>query len=200
FDIPQDPESYVHRIGRTGRAGKSGIAVTFVTPREMGYLRIVEDTTKKRMTALRPPSSDEALVGQQRVAIEALTEIINKNDLGDYRTLAAEMLEKHEAVDVVAAAIKSMTKEPDDSPISLSEERPLPARRERSGGGRSGGGGYKGNRSSGGGGRSSSSRGGSDRGSSRSGSGSRPSGRRSSGPRDGSTQRSTRTRTPRNEG
>ncbi|NLY78893.1 MAG: DEAD/DEAH box helicase, partial [Lysinibacillus sp.] len=52
FDIPQDPESYVHRIGRTGRAGKSGLAVTFVTPREMGYLRIVEETTKKRMTPL----------------------------------------------------------------------------------------------------------------------------------------------------
>ena len=57
FDIPQDPESYVHRIGRTGRAGKSGIAVTFVTPREMGYLRIVEETTKKRMSPLRPPTA-----------------------------------------------------------------------------------------------------------------------------------------------
>ncbi|TQR21466.1 DEAD/DEAH box helicase [Psychrobacillus vulpis] len=188
FDIPQDPESYVHRIGRTGRAGKSGIAVTFVTPREMGYLRIVEDTTKKRMTPLRPPSSDEALVGQQRLAIESLTEIVGKNDLGDYRTLAAEMLEKFEAVDVIAAALKSMTKEPDDTPVSISEERPLPARRERSSGGGGGGrsGGYKGNRS---GGRSSSS----GRGYERSGS------RRSSGPRDGSTQRSSRTRTPRRE-
>ncbi|WP_391117894.1 MULTISPECIES: DEAD/DEAH box helicase [unclassified Psychrobacillus] len=207
FDIPQDPESYVHRIGRTGRAGKSGIAVTFVTPREMGYLRIVEDTTKKRMTVLLPPSSDEALVGQQRVAIDTLSEIVNKNDLGDYRTLAAEMLGKFEAVDVIAAALKSMTKEPDDTPISLSEERPLPARRERSGGGggRSGGGGYKGNRSSGGGRSSSAGRGSSDRGGaprSSGGGGSRPSSggaRRSSGPRDGSTQRSTRTRSTRSE-
>ncbi len=197
FDIPQDPESYVHRIGRTGRAGKSGIAVTFVTPREMGYLRIVEDTTKKRMTPLRPPSSDEALVGQQRLAIEALAEIVNKNDLGDYRTLANEMLEKYEAVDIIAAAIKSMTKEPDDTPITLSEERPLPMRRERSsgGGGRSGGG-YKGNRSSGGG-RSSSGRG-ERSSSSRTGGGGRSGGsRRSSGPRDGSTQRK---RSPRSEG
>jgi ATP-dependent RNA helicase DeaD len=39
FDIPQDPESYVHRIGRTGRVGKAGMAVTLVTPREMGQLR-----------------------------------------------------------------------------------------------------------------------------------------------------------------
>lgn len=46
YDIPQDPESYVHRIGRTGRAGKEGMAITFVQPREMGYLRIVEETTK----------------------------------------------------------------------------------------------------------------------------------------------------------
>src|SRR3954469_23167598 len=102
FDVPQDPESYVHRIGRTGRAGKSGIATTFVTPREMGYLRIVENTTKKRMEALIPPSSDEALIGLKRVAVESLSEIVSKNDLGDYRPLAQEMLEKFEAVDVIA--------------------------------------------------------------------------------------------------
>ena len=40
FDIPQDPESYVHRIGRTGRAGKSGMALTFITPREKSYLTV----------------------------------------------------------------------------------------------------------------------------------------------------------------
>jgi len=156
FDIPQDPESYVHRIGRTGRAGKHGVAITFVTPREMGYLRIVEETTKKRMTPLRPPTSDEALIGQQRLAVESLSELVEKNDLGDYRALASKLLEKHEAIDVVAAAIKSMTKEPDDTPVSISEERPLPSRKDRGGGGRDRGG-YKGSRG-GGGGRSSSGR------------------------------------------
>ncbi|MGM9944673.1 MAG: DEAD/DEAH box helicase, partial [Lysinibacillus sp.] len=104
FDIPQDPESYVHRIGRTGRAGKSGIAVTFVTPREMGYLRIVEETTKKRMTPLRPPSSEEALAGQQEVAMQTLVEIVQNNDLDTYRELAAKLLENNEALDLVAAA------------------------------------------------------------------------------------------------
>ncbi|WP_342526343.1 DEAD/DEAH box helicase [Chryseomicrobium sp. FSL W7-1435] len=186
FDIPQDPESYVHRIGRTGRAGKSGMAITFVTPREMGYLRIVEETTKKRMTPLLPPSENEALLGQQRVAMDTLTELVEKNDLGDYRTLATELLENLDAVDLVAAAIKSMTKEPSDQPVSISEERPLPMRGERSGGGR---GGYRGNRSSGGGGgrgaRPSGSGGGrgGDRGGAR---------RPSSGPRDGSSRRAPR--------
>ncbi|MFX3674896.1 MAG: DEAD/DEAH box helicase [Paenisporosarcina sp.] len=180
YDIPQDPESYVHRIGRTGRAGKKGMAITFVTPREMGYLRIVEETTKKRMTALTPPTSDEALVGQQRVAVDTLGEMVDKNNLGDYRSFATELLEKYEAIDVVAAALKSLTREPSDTPVNISEERPLPARKDRGGGGgRSGGGGYKGNRS---GGRSSSSTSGSGRGYDRSGS------RRSSGPRDGASR------------
>lgn len=135
FDIPQDPESYVHRIGRTGRAGKSGIAVTFVTPREMGYLRIVEETTKKRMTPLRPPSTEEALAGQQEVAMQTLVEMVQNNDLDNYRKLAVQLLENNEALDLVAAALKSMTKEPDATPVTISEERPLPMRRERSQGG-----------------------------------------------------------------
>jgi ATP-dependent RNA helicase DeaD len=182
YDIPQDPESYVHRIGRTGRAGKSGVAVTFVTPREMGYLRIVEETTKKRMSPLRPPSSDEALVGQQRLAVESLGEMVDKNNIGDYRAFATELLEKYEAIDVVAAALKSMTREPSDTPVSISEERPLPSRKEGGGGGRSGGGGYKGNNRSSGGRPSS----GSGRSSERSGAR-----RTSAGARDGSSSSSS---------
>ncbi|MET3576031.1 DEAD/DEAH box helicase [Bhargavaea ullalensis] len=153
FDIPQDPESYVHRIGRTGRAGKSGIAVTFVTPREMGYLRIVEETTKKKMTPLRPPSEDEALAGQQKLAVTQLKELVEKNELNDYRILAEDMLQDMEAVDLVAAALKSLTREPDDTPVKITEEKPLPYRGGNNrGGGRSGN--YKGrsggNRSGGG--------------------------------------------------
>ncbi|MGN5456439.1 MAG: DEAD/DEAH box helicase [Candidatus Kurthia intestinigallinarum] len=143
FDIPQDPESYVHRIGRTGRAGKSGVAVTFVTPREMSYLRIVEETTKKRMTPLKPPTADEALAGQQEVAVQQLKEIVEKNHLSTYRAMAEELLKDTDAIDLVAAALKSLTKEPDDTPIKISEERPLPMRR---GGGRGNGGGRGGNR------------------------------------------------------
>lgn len=186
FDIPQDPESYVHRIGRTGRAGKSGTAITFVTPREMGYLRIVEETTKKRMTPLKPPTSDEALVGQQRLALEKLEGIILANNLDDYRTLATELLENRDAVDVVAAAIRSMTKEPVDTPVTISEERPLPMRRERSGGGRGGDRGGRGGRSFGSGGRRDGARGG-DRGGRRDG-GRREGGRREGGQSQGQSQ------------
>ncbi|WP_107948842.1 DEAD/DEAH box helicase [Lysinibacillus parviboronicapiens] len=198
FDIPQDPESYVHRIGRTGRAGKSGTAITFVTPREMGYLRIVEDTTKKRMTPLRPPTTDEALVGQQRLAVEKLEGLVTNNDLGEYRTLAAELLENHDATDVVAAALRSLTKEPDDTPVTITEERPLPMRRERSGGGGGRSGGRGGRNFSGGrreGGRSGERRGG-DRGGRRDG-GRRDGGRREGGQGQSQGQGQGRSRAPR---
>src|SRR5699024_3603375 len=60
FDIPQDPESYVHRIGRTGRAGKTGDAISFVTPREVPHLRLIVQVTKSKMTRLVPTTNQEA--------------------------------------------------------------------------------------------------------------------------------------------
>ncbi|ATP42047.1 DEAD/DEAH box helicase [Solibacillus sp. R5-41] len=179
FDIPQDPESYVHRIGRTGRAGKSGVAVTFVTPREMGYLRIVEETTKKRMTPLRTPTSEEALVGLQEDAMKNLVNLVQNEDIGKYRELAARLLENNEALDLVAAALKSITKEPDATPITLSEERPLPMRRDRSNGGGGRGGNDRGRSSRGGNDRRGGGGGGGDR--RREGGGRRDSGRREGG-------------------
>ena len=84
------------------------------------------------------------LIGQQRLAVEQLSEIVEKNELTDYTQLASEMLEKYEATDIVAAALKTMTREPNDIPVTISEERPLPSR-----GGGGGRGGYRGSRSGG---------------------------------------------------
>ncbi|GIN22171.1 MAG TPA: ATP-dependent helicase [Bacillus bacterium] len=136
YDIPQDPESYVHRIGRTGRAGKEGIAVTFVSPREMGYLRIVEQTTKKRMNPMRPPTWDEALEGQQRLTMEKLNETIEEGNLDEYRATAVDLVNEHNAVEVIAAALKIITKEPDKTPVHITEEKPLPSKRDHFQGGR----------------------------------------------------------------
>lgn len=135
------------------------------------------------MEALVPPTADEAVIGLQRVAVEQLETMTEKNNLGSYRELATEMLEKHDAVDLVAAALKTLTKDPEDAPVSITEERPLPSRggggyKGKGGGGRSSGGGYKGK----GGGRPSS---GGYKGRRESSSSSRPSG----GGRPGRTRR-----------
>ncbi|HEY4553896.1 MAG TPA: DEAD/DEAH box helicase [Bacillaceae bacterium] len=136
YDIPQDPESYVHRIGRTGRAGKEGMAITFVSPREMGYLRIVEQTTKKRMQPMRPPTWDEAMEGQQRITMEKLNEAINEGNFDGYRTTANELLAEHDdPAMIIAAALKVLTKEPDKTPVHITEERPLPSKGDRYQGG-----------------------------------------------------------------
>ncbi|CAH0310735.1 DEAD-box ATP-dependent RNA helicase CshA [Peribacillus sp. Bi96] len=137
FDIPQDPESYVHRIGRTGRAGKHGIAITFVTPRERGQLHAVEHTTKKRMEKLKTPTLTEALEGQQKAVTEKILSSIENDDLSLYLGQAEELLQKHSAADLVAAMLKTMTKEPDQTPIKLTEESPSPMRRNRGGSGSS---------------------------------------------------------------
>jgi ATP-dependent RNA helicase DeaD len=131
FDIPQDPESYVHRIGRTGRAGKTGMAMTFVTPREIGQLHNIERTTKRKMERMKPPTLDEALEGQQRLAIEKLLATVENENLAFYKRAAEELLEEHDSVSLIAAAIKMMTKEPDTTPVKLTEEPPLPVKKEK---------------------------------------------------------------------
>ncbi|MGC4441167.1 ATP-dependent RNA helicase, partial [Streptococcus suis] len=68
----QDPDSYVHRIGRTGRAGKHGQSITFVAPNEMGYLSIIENLTKKRMKGMKPATAQEAFKAKKRVALKKI--------------------------------------------------------------------------------------------------------------------------------
>lgn len=125
FDIPQDSESYVHRIGRTGRAGKTGLAITFVTSREIDHLRLIERATNRRMERRSVPSMAEAMEGQQRMAIEKILEISGRDNLQAYKTLAEQLLEDVDSVTLVSAALKLLTKEPDMTPIRLTEEAPL---------------------------------------------------------------------------
>lgn len=127
YDIPQDPESYVHRIGRTGRAGKGGMSVTFVTPNEMSYLHVIENLTKKRMTPLRPPSEKEAFKGQIGAAMETVAEKMTSNGLEKYLSGADQLLEQYSAQDLAALLLKTLAKDPEDLvPVKITPERPLP--------------------------------------------------------------------------
>ncbi len=125
FDVPQDPESYVHRIGRTGRAGKTGMAMTFVTPRELDIVKNIERTTKSKMERMKPPTLDEAIESQQQMTVEKMRSIIESENLSFYKRTAEELLEEFDAQVVVAAAIKYMTKEPNSVEVKLTEEAPL---------------------------------------------------------------------------
>lgn len=126
YDIPQDPESYVHRIGRTGRAGEEGVSVTFVTPSEMGYLRTIENLTKQPITPLRPPTNDQALESQLQTAMDDIQKSIDENGLARYKNAAEKLLSSYSAEDLAAALVKSMIKDSTEVPVQISPQRPLP--------------------------------------------------------------------------
>ncbi len=128
FDIPQDPESYVHRIGRTGRAGRTGEAFSFVTPREIGHLKVIQGVTKGKIKRMMPPTNKEAERGQQQLAVEKLLKTIEKKDLKSYQETATELLEEHDSVTVIAAALSMLTQERRDVPVQLSSVQPISVR------------------------------------------------------------------------
>jgi len=131
FDIPQDPESYVHRIGRTGRLGKPGLAITFVTPREIGHLRLIERTTKRKIIRKTNPTFNEAIECQQRLTVEKLIRVMEVEDTGAYKEIAKGLLKENDSVSLLSAALKLLTKEPNTDPVRLTEEAPLMQKKPR---------------------------------------------------------------------
>ncbi|WP_313639076.1 DEAD/DEAH box helicase [Paenibacillus sp. FSL K6-0276] len=217
FDLPQDPESYVHRIGRTGRAGKEGTAWSFVTPREMDHLHLIERVTRHRITRKPLPTMAEAIEGKQRVTAERLLEMVESGELNEYKGISIQLLEQYDSVQLLSAAMKLLTGDKKDSAIELTPEDPIRAKRRggkndiRSGRkpnggyggnrGTSGGstGGYRGNRDNNGGGSRggySSGGSGSNYGSGSGGYGGGYKGNRDGASRDGGANRSSADRKP----
>lgn len=131
YDIPQDPEGYVHRIGRTGRAGKAGLATTLVTPRELGQLRLIEQITKRKMNRKLIPTVNEAIEGQQRLAIDKIMHAMEEGGSTQYKELAEGLLEANDSVSLLSAALKLLIKEPDNTPVRMTEETPVVAKKPR---------------------------------------------------------------------
>ncbi|GBF11321.1 DEAD/DEAH box helicase [Tepidibacillus infernus] len=106
YDIPQDPESYVHRIGRTGRAGKTGIAITLVTPREIKLLKTIEQEVKNKITPQELPTIEELKLIQQKQWKKQLIDIIENNQekLADFNLLLDELAQQYDWKEIVSAA------------------------------------------------------------------------------------------------
>jgi ATP-dependent RNA helicase DeaD len=125
FDIPQDPDSYVHRIGRTGRLGKAGLAMTLATPREITHLKTIQASIKRTIQRHPIPTMSEVMEGQYRLTIEKLITVVEEENIRPYKEIAESLLEEKDAVSLLSAAIKILTKEPDTTPVSLTVERPM---------------------------------------------------------------------------
>ncbi len=103
YDIPYDTESYVHRIGRTGRAGRKGEAILFVAPRERGMLGAIERATRQKIEQMNLPSVDA--VNERRVAkfLDKIEGALGSADLSVFRDLV-ERYEREKNVPAVEIA------------------------------------------------------------------------------------------------
>jgi len=134
LDIPQDPDSYVHRIGRTGRAGKKGMAVTFATPREINLLKMIERVTRHSIVRKPVPTAGEAFEGVQRALAESLLSTVEEGDTARYRGLAENLLTETDSVTLLSAALKMLSKEraeKDNASVELTEPKPPRSREVR---------------------------------------------------------------------
>ncbi|RAP75543.1 DEAD/DEAH box helicase [Paenibacillus montanisoli] len=131
FDLPQDPESYVHRIGRTGRAGKEGTAWSFVTPRELDHMHFIEKVTRHKIAKKPLPSIAEAIEGKQRVTAERILDAMESESVNEFKAIAIQLLEQYDSVNLLAAAIKLITGEKKDVNIDLTPEDPIRAKKRR---------------------------------------------------------------------
>jgi ATP-dependent RNA helicase DeaD len=108
YDVPSDPESYTHRIGRTGRAGRSGEAILFITPREQGLLKAIERATRQPVAPLTLPTVKA--VNDVRIAKfkDQISEAVAAGGLDVFRSLIEEYEREQNvpAIEIAAALAK----------------------------------------------------------------------------------------------
>ncbi len=129
YDIPYDTESYTHRIGRTGRAGRSGEAILFIAPREKRMLHTIERATRQKIELLELPST-EAIndIRVQRFS-QRITDTLGKEDLAFFNQLVENYQQEHNIPALeIAAALAKMAQ--GDEPLLL-KDKPMTARREK---------------------------------------------------------------------
>ncbi len=110
YDCPQDPESYVHRIGRTGRAGRKGVAITLIQPMEIPLLRTIQRLVKVRIE--RKPIPSPVDVTEKQVALwqQHLIDTIATDNLTSYRESIESLTQEYHPSEIAAAALKLLVK------------------------------------------------------------------------------------------
>ena len=107
YDIPQDEESYIHRIGRTGRAGKGGIALTFASGKEIHKIKSIQKHTKAKIIRKNVPSQSDVEDIRAELLSQKVRDIIDAGHIGKYEHWVEKLLdEDYASVDVASALVK----------------------------------------------------------------------------------------------
>jgi ATP-dependent RNA helicase DeaD len=126
YDVPHDPESYTHRIGRTGRAGRSGEAILFITPREKSLLKAIERSTRQPIAMLELPTIQA--VNDVRIAKfkDQISETLASGELGEFQALIEDFeRERNIPAIEIAAALAKMAR--GNVPLLLDKNKREPA-------------------------------------------------------------------------
>jgi len=140
YDLPEEAELYVHRIGRTGRAGKTGIAIALVTPRERRLLRQIEALIRQPLGKTDLPTEADLQAHREDGLLNNLRVWLGRARYRRERELVAKLMEEgHDPLEIAAAALKLARAEEKQRPIASVEpvQEIGPRRYERSGRGRS---------------------------------------------------------------
>jgi ATP-dependent RNA helicase DeaD len=106
FDVPSSAEAYVHRIGRTGRAGREGVAITLAEPREHRLVRNIEWSTKQKIEIATVPTPLDVKARRLDLTKGTLRETLIAGDLDSYRSVVESLAGEFDPMDVAAAAVK----------------------------------------------------------------------------------------------
>ncbi len=106
YDVPSSPDAYVHRIGRTGRAGRKGVAITLVEAREHRLLRNIEQHTKRKIRVESVPTVLDLRTRRLELTRAALEDALAAGELEQYRVVVESLAGEHDVLDLAAAAVK----------------------------------------------------------------------------------------------
>ena len=125
FDLPSDPEAYVHRIGRTGRAGKEGTAISLVTPGELYQLNRIERFTKQRVIQHELPAEEDIIAIREKNLVDMLHVWLERDRSKRELTIVEDLVAAgHDPIKVAAAALKIVQADDKQRPIEkISEVR-----------------------------------------------------------------------------
>ena len=105
FDVPSDPDAYVHRIGRTGRAGREGVAITLVEPREHRLLRNIESATRSKLQIARLPTVADLRERRLELVRANLRDALETGGHDRFRGVVEPLTEEFDVVDIALAAV-----------------------------------------------------------------------------------------------
>ena len=105
FDVPSNPDAYVHRIGRTGRAGREGVAITLVEPREHRLLRNIEAATHTKLEIARLPTVADLRERRTEILRASLREALLADGYDRFRGVVEPLTDEFDLVDIALAAV-----------------------------------------------------------------------------------------------